>query len=125
MARTTIKTSTILVSDKKGLRVYPSRAEMPARDRERLEKSLTGGMAATVLIADPRGRDEILKTLRGEASALNDGIPGLVRRGTREPETALVSGPVWLQSRAVRLLLAFGVPLLFGAGFWALLAFHK
>jgi hypothetical protein len=125
MGRTTIKTSTILVSDNKGLRVYPSRAEMPPQVRERLEKSLTGGMAATVLIADPRGRDEILKTLRGEASALNDGVPGLVRRGAREPETKLVAGPVWLQSRAVRLLLAFGIPLLFGAGFWALLLFHK
>ena len=48
MARTTIKTSTILVSDAEGFRVYPSREEMPQQVRERLDKSITGGMAATV-----------------------------------------------------------------------------
>ena len=125
MGRTTIKTSTILVSDDRGIRVYPSRAEMPGRLRERLEQSLTGGMAATVLIADLRGREEILKTLRGEASALNEGVPGLVRRRSRETAPPLADGPVWLQSRAVRLLLAFGIPFLFGVSFWALLVFHR
>lgn len=125
MGRTTIKTSTILVSDDRGIRVFPSRADMPGRLRERLDQSLTGGMAATVLIADPRGREEILKTLRGEASALNEGVPGLVRRRSRETAPPLIAGPVWLQSRAVRLLLAFGIPLLFGVSFWALLVFHR
>lgn len=125
MGRNTIKTSTILVSDDRGLRVFPSRAEMPPRLRERLDHSLTGGMAATVLIADPRGREEILKSLRGEASALNEGVPGLVRRRSREAAPPLITGPAWLQSRAVRLLLAFGIPLLFGVSFWALLVFHR
>jgi hypothetical protein len=125
MGRTTIKTSTILVSDDRGMRVYPSRAEMPGRLRDRLDQSLTGGMAATVLIADPRGREEILKTLRGEASALNECLPGLVRRCSRETAHPLVAGPLWLQSRAVRLLLAFGVPFLVGVSFWALLVFHR
>ena len=125
MGRNTFKTSTILVSDRHGLRVYPSRAEMPPHLRTRLDQSLNGGMAATVLIADPRGRDEILKTLRGEVSALNDGVPGLARRRSRQTETTLAAGPVWLRSRVVRLLIAFGVPFLFGLGFWALLAFHR
>ena len=127
MARKTIKTSTILVSDAEGFRVYPSREDMPQQVRERLNKSITGGMAATVLIADPRGRDEILKALRGEPSALNNGVPGLGRRAA----AALVSGkpvpagPLWLQSRSVRLALAFGVPLAFACAFWALLALQK
>ena len=125
MGRNTFKTSTIFVSDRHGLRVYPSRAEMPPHLRTRLDQSLNGGMAATVLIADPRGRDEILKTLRGEVSALNDGVPGLARRRSRETETTLAAGPVWLRSPVVRLLIAFGVPFLFGLGFWALLAFHR
>jgi|GEM_PF-2261984 len=127
MARKTIKTSTILVSDAEGFRVYPSREDMPQQVRERLDKSITGGMAATVLIADPRGRDEILKALRGEPSALNNGVPGLGRRAA----AALVSGkpvpagPLWLQSRSVRLAVAFGVPLAFACAFWALLALQK
>lgn len=127
MARKTIKTSTILVSDAEGFRVYPSREDMPQQVRERLDKSITGGMAATVLIADPRGRDEILKALRGEPSALNNGVPGLGRRAA----AALVSGkpvpagPLWLQSRPVRLAVAFGVPLAFACAFWALLALQK
>lgn len=125
MGRNTIKTSTILVSDRQGLRVFPSRAEMPPQLRARLDQSLNSGMAATVLIADPRGRDEILKTLRGEVSALNDGIPGLARRRSQQSETTLVAGPAWLRSRLIRILIAFGIPLLFGLGFWALLVFHR
>lgn len=125
MGRNTIKTSTILVSDRHGLRVFPSRAQMPPQLRARLDQALNGGMAATVLIADPRGRDEILKTLRGEVSALHDGIPGLARRRSLHSQTTLVAGPVWLRSRLIRILIAFGTPLLFGLGFWALLVFHR
>jgi len=127
MARTTIKTSTILVSDAEGFRVYSSREDMPPQVRERLEKSISGGMAATVLIADPRGRDEILKTLRGEPSALNNGVPGLGPRAAAAlaSDKALPAGPLWLQSRSVRLAIAFGVPFVFACAFWALLALQK
>ncbi len=127
MARTTIKTSTILVSDSDGFHVYSSREDMPPNVRERLEKSITGGMAATVLIADPRGRDEILKTLRGEPSALNDGVPGLGRRAAAAlvSDKPLPAGPLWLQSRTVRLAIAFGVPFVFACTFWAILYLQK
>jgi hypothetical protein len=126
MGRTTIKTSTILASTDRGIQVFSSREQMPAHLRAQLEKSITGGMAATVLIADPRGRDEILKTLRGEVSALNEGVPGLVRRAAHAaPPKPVPAGPAWLQSRLVRVALAFGIPVIVGLSFGALLWFQK
>lgn len=123
MSRTTLKTSTILTADTKGTRVFRSRDEMPDHLRKQMEQSLNGNLAATVLIADPRGRDEILKTLRGEASALNEGIPSLTRRPITmdEEETELTSVLSWHQHRWVRVLLALLLPLLCGIAFCGLL----
>jgi hypothetical protein len=103
-------------------RLYKSRSEMKPELRRSLQQTLNSSMAATILIADQRGRDEILKLLRGEESALR-GASGTMRRRLRTDATAKVKTvlPVWLGNRWVRGLVAFLIPAAVGAGFYALL----
>jgi hypothetical protein len=60
----TVKTSTILISERGQTQLFRSRAELPEQLRSRLDASLSSATAATVLIADQKGRDEIMKLLR-------------------------------------------------------------
>jgi hypothetical protein len=72
------RTSTVLISQGGGGRVYRSMEEAPASLRAKLRKSLNGVNSATILIADRRGRREIAKALHGLPSAGRRGpaIPG-------------------------------------------------
>lgn len=118
----TFRTSTILIATDGKPRLYKSRSEMTPELRRDLQRTLNSSMAATILIADQRGRDEILKLLRGEPSALR-GTQGAMRKRLR-PEPAPVvraSLPGWLRSRWTRALIAFLIPAAVGAGFYALL----
>ena len=103
-------------------RVYKSRAEMKPEQRQALQRTMNSSLSATILIADQRGREEILKLLRGEHSALR-GTGGTMRRRLRTAPAAVVRGslPRWAQSRWTRALIAFLIPAAVGAGFFALL----
>jgi hypothetical protein len=60
-ARGTVKTSTILIGAGKRLSVYRKLEEVPPRLRSKLVKSTAGSNAGTVLIADRRGAEELLR----------------------------------------------------------------
>jgi hypothetical protein len=118
----TFRTSTILIATDGKTRLYKSRSEMTPELRRDLQRTLNSSMAATILIADQKGRDEILKLLRGEPSALR-GTQGAIRRRIR-PESAQPIRtvlPAWLRSRWTRALIAFLIPAALGAGFYALM----
>ena len=66
----TVKTSTIFIAKGGRTRVYRSVSEVPQRLRKELEESTNGFNSATILIADRRGRKEILRALQGLPSAL-------------------------------------------------------
>lgn len=122
----TFRTSTILIASEGRTRLYKSRSEVPPKLRQELQRTLNSSTAATILIADQRGRNEILKLLRGEPSALRSSA-GVIRRKVR-PETMPPVGsplPAWLRKRWVRGLIAFLVPAAVGAGFYALLMAGK
>src|SRR5258706_15203228 len=70
MHRVTVKTSTIFIAKGGKTKVYRSVQEMPQRLRKELEESTNGFNSATILIADRRGRKEILRALQGLPSAL-------------------------------------------------------
>jgi hypothetical protein len=57
------QTSTVLISSGGADLVYRSVDEVPARLRTKLLKSTNGANAATILIADRRGRKEIAKAM--------------------------------------------------------------
>ena len=70
MDRMTVKTSTIFIATGGKTKVFRSVDDVPPKLRRRLQESTTGINAATILIADRKGREEIVKALRGMPSGL-------------------------------------------------------
>jgi hypothetical protein len=70
MQRVTVKTSTIFIAKGKRSRVYHSVQEVPQGLRKELEESTNGFNSATILIADRRGRQELVRALKGMPSGL-------------------------------------------------------
>lgn len=59
--RGTVKTSAILIADGRRTAVYRSVEEIPPELRRKLAETTAGSNAATVLIADRRGAQELLR----------------------------------------------------------------
>jgi hypothetical protein len=74
MQRVTVKTSTIFIAKGTKTRVYRSVQDVPAQLRKELEDSTNGFNSATILIADRRGREEILQALNGFPSGLRSRL---------------------------------------------------
>jgi hypothetical protein len=74
MHRVTVKTSTIFIAKRGQTQVYRSVGEIPAKLRKELEESTNSFNSATILIADRRGREEIVKALNGMPSNLRSRL---------------------------------------------------
>src|SRR6476646_5774217 len=86
MHRVTVKTSTIFIAKRGQTQVYRSVGEIPAKLRKELEESTNSFNSATILIADRRGREEIVKALNGMPSTLRSRLAkSLTPRPAGEP----------------------------------------
>ncbi|HUA21289.1 MAG TPA: hypothetical protein VMB25_21230 [Bryobacteraceae bacterium] len=74
MSRVTLKSSTIFISVGDKTEVYRSVADVPPRLRKKLEQSTNGINSATILIADRKGKEEIVRAIRGLPSSLRARI---------------------------------------------------
>jgi hypothetical protein len=81
MHRMTVKTSTIFIAKGGRTRVYRSVNEIPQRLRKELEQSTNGFNSATILIADRRGRQEIVRALQGMPSGLRTRLSSSLSPG--------------------------------------------
>ena len=88
MSPMTIKTSTIFISKGGKTQVFKSVNEVPAPLRDELEKSTNGFNSATILIADKRGREEIVRALHGLPSGLRSRIVERMDNARPEPTPA-------------------------------------
>lgn len=86
MERVTIKSSTIFISIGDKTSVYRSMDEVPAPLRKKLQESTNGINAATILIADRRGREEIVRAIQGLPNGVRDRIASSLS-GTAPRET--------------------------------------
>jgi len=68
--RLTVKTSTIFIAKSGKTQVFRSVNDVPPKLRKELEESTNSFNSATILIADRRGREEIVRALHGLPSSL-------------------------------------------------------
>jgi hypothetical protein len=66
----TLKTSTIFVTVGRHTHVYRSIDDLPESLRGRLQKTTTGSNSATILIADRRGKEELVRAIQGRPSSI-------------------------------------------------------
>jgi hypothetical protein len=98
----TIKTSAILISSGQRTSVYRSVDEVPPELRDKLAQSTSGENARTVLMADRRGAQELLRA----------NIKALIEERFERPS-------IWPSLRAY--WWPFAIPLLTGLLLWAVL----
>jgi hypothetical protein len=123
MHRFTLKTSTIFIAKGRKTRVYRSVSEVPKRLRQELEESTNGFNSATILIADRRGREEIVRALHGLPSALRSRLAPSLKK---EPAPAVA--PLRTARPLVRFLrqnwIQIALPGAVGLAVWAALSWR-
>lgn len=113
------RTSTIFIATDSGTHVYRSLAEVPSPLRRKLRSSTTGMNSATILIADKRGREELVRALQGQPSDVWSLLGG-TRSGEvhKSPERAGRRLP------SIRTWLELFLPVAIGASLWLLIDSH-
>lgn len=96
MNRVTVKTSTIFIAKGGKTHVFRSVTEVPARLRRELEESTNSFNSATILIADRRGREEIVRALNGMPSALRTRLATSLTRDTAKPASEGPKPAAWV-----------------------------
>jgi hypothetical protein len=95
MNRVTVKTSTIFIAKGSRTHVYRSVSEVPPRLRKQLEESTNSFNSATILIADRRGREEIVRALNGMPSNLRTRLADSLT-GKQPAADGLETASVWM-----------------------------
>jgi hypothetical protein len=109
MSRITVKNSTVFVAVDDETRVFRSVDEVPPEWRRRFENPKGGLKPQTILIADRKGREEIMRSLQGQ--------PSSIQTRWKAPQ-ALVSA-----AAAVRPQLSAGLPAWKNPQVWAEVGF--
>src|SRR5436305_7508907 len=95
------RTSTIFIATASATHVYRSMADVPPPLRRKLQSSTTGMNSATILIADKRGREELVRALQGQPSDVWSLLTGTRSRQVEEPpkpaRRRLPSVRTWLE----------------------------
>lgn len=110
----TARSSTIFIAHGEKTHVYRSLEEIPAPLRRKLQQTTRGINSATILIADKRGREELVRALQAQ--------PGQAPRNLTE---ALGAQPIQPPRRSKRLPLSsirtwleLLLPVVIGASLW-------
>ncbi len=121
MATLTARSATIFIASGNETNVYRSVEEVPPDLRKKLVETTSGLNSATILIADKRGREELLRALQGGRTEIKRRLVDTMRskqageaRGNSR-FAALRSPWAWLE---------FLLPVAIGASLWFLVDSH-
>ena len=103
MAQLTARSSTIFIATGHETRVYRTVDDVPPELRRKLMDCTRGINSATILIADKRGREELVRALQGRPSDVQCRLVENIR--SRQPDPQLKAAPasratfygVWLE----------------------------
>ncbi|MBV9156410.1 MAG: hypothetical protein JO097_09115 [Acidobacteriaceae bacterium] len=120
MAKVTARSSTIFIATSEATRVYRSVEEIPPALRRKLQQSTRGINSATILIADKRGREELVRALQGQPSNVQCRLAETIRSQQRE------TPPSRKRRRflSLRTWLELLVPVAVGASLWFFIDSH-
>jgi hypothetical protein len=103
-------------------RVYRSVEDVPLQLRQKLVESTHGMNSATILIADKRGRAELVRALQGRSTDIQCRLVELLRsRHSEEPSKARGH---WSEFRSWRMWLEILFPVVLGVSLWLLIESH-
>ena len=99
METRTLKTSTIFVATGERTQVYRTVDDMPAALRQKLEKTTASSNSATILIADRRGKEELVRAIQGLPSSIPLRVTEESRRKKerRERMEKVIARRYWLE----------------------------
>ncbi|HEY7302714.1 MAG TPA: hypothetical protein VH601_01265 [Bryobacteraceae bacterium] len=103
-------------------RVYRSVDDIPPRLRRRLVESTQGMNSATILIADKRGRAELVRALQGRSTEVQCRLVDTIR--ARQVDETTKSQKHRFELRSWRTWLEFLLPMVLGASLWFFFESH-
>ncbi len=86
MAQLTAKSSTIFIATGHETRVYRTVEDVPLELRQKLIDCTRGINSATILIADKRGREELVRALQGRPSEVQCRLVENIRSRQPDPQ---------------------------------------
>ena len=113
------RSSTIFIATGNATHVYRSMTDVPPPLRRKLQSSTTGMNSATILIADKRGREELVRALQGQPSDVWSLLTG-----TRSRQADEAPKPARRRLPSVRTWLELFLPVAIGASLWLLIDSH-
>lgn len=123
MTRLTARSSTIFIATGAKTRVYRSVTDIPPELRRKLQDSTRSMNSATILIADKRGQQELLRALQARPANLQRGVAEIIS----PPEQAQNPLPNLAKpclSSAWRKWLEILLPVALGASLWFFIDSH-
>jgi hypothetical protein len=120
MKRLTATSSTIYIATATHTCVYRSVRDVPTPLRRQLEESTTGLNSATILIADQRGREELIRALQGKPSGVQSRLANTIRAS--QAQKAPRRGP--FRRSSLRAWLEVLLPAAIGASIWIFFESH-
>jgi hypothetical protein len=116
MSRVTLKSSTIFISVGNKTEVFRSVDDVPPPLRKKLEQSTNSINSATILIADRKGKEEIVRAIRGLPSSLRSRLSASLRNEARQESPKVPNRWVALWQDWAEILL----PAVIGLAVWLL-----
>jgi hypothetical protein len=122
MQQLTARSSTIFIAIGEETRVYRSVDDVPPLLRRRLVESTQGMNSATILIADKRGRAELVRALQGRSTGVQCRLLEVLR--SRKSDETPEAQRSWFELRSWRMWLEFILPAVLGVSLWFLIESH-